>query len=146
MIASGKYQSVKMSSGGGYVAIEKSTFKHKPEELEVANILASKGYKVVLINESGNALRVKSPDGYLFSMSFEQRTPTKDGANTIRNALFHARNKGTDIALIYSKNHVFSRESVDNGIKLFEDVVDYWFKEIIIVADNGNIHRHKHNK
>lgn len=61
MIASGKYQSVKMSSGGGYVAVEKSTFKHKPEELEAANILAGKGYKVILKNESGIG---KTPDGY----------------------------------------------------------------------------------
>lgn len=101
---------------------------------------------MILINESGNALRVKSPDGYLFSMSFEQRTPTKDSANTIKNALSHAQSKKADIALIYSKNHIFSRKSVDEGILLFEDIKAYRFKEIIVVADNGNIHRHKRNK
>lgn len=143
MRASGKYSSIEMSKGGGYVAIEKSTARHKPEELEAARILADKGYKVTLKDEGG---QVRTPDGYLFSASFEQRTPTKDGANTIRNALYHARNKGADVAVIYSRNHAFTRGSVENGIKLYEQSHDYKFKRIIVVADNGNVHRYRHNK
>lgn len=139
---SGKYSSVEMGKGGGYVAIEKSPARHKPEELEADRILADKGYKVVLKNESGE---VRTPDGYLFKASFEQRTPAKDGANTIRNALFHARNKKADVAVLYSKQHAFSRKSVEDGIKLYEEAHPYRFKQIIIVADNGNIHRHRHN-
>lgn len=146
MRKSGKYSSVEMGKGGGYVAIEKSTARHKPEEIEAARILADKGYKVILKDEATGLHGVKTPDGYLFKASFEQRTPTKDGANTIRNALFHARNKGADIAVIYSRNHAFSRGSVENGIRLYEQSHDYRFKMIIVVADNGNIHRHKHNK
>ena len=140
---SGRYSSVEMGKGGGWLAIEKSTARHKPEELEAARILADKGYKVTLKDEGG---QVKTPDGYLFSASFEQRTPTKDGANTIRNALYHARNKGADVAVIYSRNHAFTRGSVENGIKLYEQSHDYKFKRIIVVADNGNVHRYKHNK
>lgn len=143
MRASGRYSSVEMGKGGGWLAIEKSPARHKPEELEAARILADKGYKVTLKNESG---QVKTPDGYLFTASFEQRTPTRDGANTIRNALFHARNKGSDIAVIYSRNHAFTRESVESGIALYEQSHDYRFKRIIIVADNGNVHRYRHNK
>ena len=143
MRASGKYSSIEMSKGGGYVAIEKSTARHKPEELEAARILADKGYKVTLKDEGG---QVRTPDGYLFSASFEQRTPTKDGANTIRNALFHARDKKADAALIYSKGHTFSKESTEKGIRLFEDASPYRFKNIIIVSDNGHIHRYRHNK
>lgn len=143
MLAGGRYSSVEMGKGGGYVAIEKSPARHKTEELEAARILADKGYKVVLKNESGE---VRTPDGYLFKASFEQRTPTKDGANTIRNALFHARNKGADMALIYSRNHVFSRADVEKGIRLYEEAHDYRFKRIIVVADNGHVHRHKHNE
>ncbi|MED9801074.1 MAG: hypothetical protein UFJ02_06595 [Prevotella sp.] len=143
MRASGRYSSVEMGKGGGYVAVEKSTAKHKPEELEAARILADKGYKVTLKDEGG---QVRTPDGYLFSASFEQRTPTKDGANTIRNALYHARNKGADVAVIYSRNHAFTRGSVENGIKLYEQSHDYKFKRIIVVADNGNVHRYRHNK
>ena len=143
MRQSGKYSSVEVGKGGGYVAIEKSTAKHKPEELEAARILAEKGYKVTLKDEGG---QVMTPDGYLFSASFEQRTPTKDGANTIRNALFHARDKRANVALIYSKGGVFSRESVEQGIRLYEDANSYRFKRIIVVSDKGNVHRHKHNK
>lgn len=143
MRASGRYSSVEMGKGGGYVAIEKSPARHKPEELEVARIFADKGYKVVLKDESGMDQKY---DGYLFNISYEQRTPTKDGANTIRNALFHARNKGADIAVIYSKGHVFTRNSVENGIKLYEQSHDYRFKQVVVVADNRNVHRYKHNK
>lgn len=140
---SGRYSSVDMGKGGGWLAIEKSTARHKPEEMEAARILADKGYKVTLKDEGG---QVRTPDGRIFSTSFEQRTPTKDGANTIRNALFHARNKGADVAVIYSKNHAFTRGSVENGIKLYEQSHDYRFKRIIVVADNGNVHRYRHNK
>ena len=143
MRASGRYSSVEIGKGGGYVAIEKSPARHKSEELEAARILADKGYKVVLKNESG---QVRTPDGRIFSASFEQRTPTKDGANTIRNALDHARTKRADVALIYSKGGVFTRQSVEKGIGLYEDGHRYRFKRIIIVSDNGYIHRYKHNK
>lgn len=146
MRASGKYSSVEMGKGGGYVAIEKSTARHKPEELEAARILADKGYKVVLKNEAGLGHKIKTPDGYLFTASFEQRTPARDGANTIRNALFHARDKNADMALIYSKGHTVSRESIEKGIRLYEDASSFRFKRIIVVADNGHVHRHRHNK
>ena len=69
MRASGRYSSVEIGKGGGYVAIEKSPARHKSEELEAARILADKGYKVVLKNESG---QVRTPDGRIFSASFEQ--------------------------------------------------------------------------
>lgn len=140
---SGRYSSVEIGKGGGWLAIERSTARHKPEELEAARILADKGYKVTLKDEGG---QVRTPDGRIFSTSFEQRTPTKDGANMIRNTLFHARNKGADVAVIYSKNHAFTRGSVENGIKLYEQSHDYRFKRIIVVADNGNVHRYRHNK
>lgn len=143
MRASGRYSFVEMGKGGGWLAIERSTTRHKPEELEAARILADKGYKVTLKDEGG---QIRTPDGRIFSTSFEQRKPTKDGANTIRNALFHARNKGADVAVIYSKNHAFTRESVENGIKLYEQSHDYRFKRIIVVANNGNVHRYRHNK
>lgn len=151
MLASGKYSSVVFSEkGGGYVAIEKSTAKHKSEEIEAANILASKGYKVILKDEAGLGHQVKTPDGYLFTASFEQGTPTKDSPTNIRNKLFHAQNKRKnehiDIAVLYSRRHLFSRKSVDAGIKLFEEGSSYRFKQILVVADNGHVHRYKHNK
>ena len=65
--------SVEMGRGGGWLAIEKSTARHKPEELEAARILADKGYKVTLKDEAGSE---KTVDGYLSTASFEKRTPT----------------------------------------------------------------------
>ena len=144
MIASGKYQSVKMSSGGGYVAIEKSTFKHKPEELEVANILASKGYKVILKNEAG---QIKSADGTIFSATFEQRTPKQ---SRFKKSLEHAKNKNTekqkiDIGVVYDKYRIYNKKDVEIGIKDYESQNKYRFKQIIVISNKGNVHIHRHN-
>lgn len=142
MRQSGKYSSVEMGKGGGYVAIEKSTARHKPEELEAARILADKGYKVTLKNEAGST---KTPDGYLFTVSFEQRTPTGSSAKNIRASLYHGRDKKADIPILYMKGNGHTRKSVEDGIKYFESSSKYRFKEIIIVTQDGRIHRHKHN-
>lgn len=142
MRRSGKYSSVEMGKGGGYVAIEKSTSKHKPEELEAARILADKGYKVTLKNEAGE---MKTPDGYLFTASFEQRTPTGNSAKNIRTSLYHSRDKKANIPVLYIKGNGHTRKSIEDGIKYFENSSKYRFKEIIIVTQNGKIHRHKHN-
>lgn len=142
MLAGGRYSSVEMGRGGGYVAIEKSPARHKAEELEAARILADKGYKVVLKNESGE---VRTPDGYLFKASFEQRTPQGGSVNNFRSALEHARNKGADLALIYDKYHVYHRSTVENGLRQYEMRNGYRFKRVIVISHDGKIHRHRHN-
>jgi hypothetical protein len=146
MRASGKYSSVEMSKGGGYVAIEKSTSRHKPEELEAARILADKGYKVTLKNETGLGHKIKTPDGYLFSASFEQRTPKGNTDINIRSSLYHVRDKKADVPILYMKGSGHTRQSVENGIRAFESASKYRFKQIIVVTEDGRIHRHKHNK
>ena len=142
MSDSGRYSSVEMGKGGGWLAIEKSTARHKPEEMEAARILADKGYKVTLKDESGMS---KTPDGYLFTASFEQRTPTGSSAKNIRASLYHGRDKKADIPLLYMKGNGHTRKSVEDGIRYFESSSRYRFKEIIIVTEDGRIHRHKHN-
>lgn len=142
MRVSGRYSSVEMGKGGGYVAIEKSPARHKPEELEAARILADKGYKVVLKDESG--MDEKS-DGSLFNVSYEQRTPTGNSKTNIRSALYHGRDKGADIQVIYMRKNSHTRKSVEDGIKYFESSSKYRFKKIIIVTRDERIHRHKHN-
>lgn len=147
MRSSGLYSSVEAFSGGGYVAIEKSTAKHSKDEVDAANILARKGYKMILVDE-GKSKEDYEPtiDGKVYALSYEQRTPIKDRTETIRNALFHAKRKNAEVALIYSKGHTFSRKSTKEGIEQFEKTTDYRFKQIIIVADNGHVHRYKHDK
>ncbi|WP_106830031.1 hypothetical protein [Parabacteroides pacaensis] len=142
MRASGKYSSVEMGKGGGYVAIEKSPVKHKPEEMEAAKILADKGYKVVLKNEAGFT---KTPDGYLFKASFEQRTPQGISAQNFKKALGHATNKNADVLVAYMKGRGHTRQSVEDGIRKFEEHNSKRFKQIIVVTENGKVHRHKHN-
>lgn len=149
MIQSGKYdpaQSYFSQKGGGYVLVEKSSQEHLPEEKEAARFMADKGYKIELKDEGGQAT---TPDGKVFSASFEQRTPDgKDGHNTpqnIRAALRHARNKNADVAVIYQKNGRHSKKTVMDGIKLFEQSANYRFKRIYIVTRDGRIHRHAHN-
>lgn len=141
MQASGEYSSVTMSKfGGGYVAIERSPKKHSIDEIEAATILANNGYKVILKNEAGQAV---TPDGYIFSISFEQRTPT---STSVKKALEHAKAKTAEIALIYDKHHIYHKADVIRGVKEYEAKSTYRFKQIIVVAQDGRIHRHKHNK
>lgn len=142
---SGRYSSVEIGKGGGWLAIEKSTARHKPEELEAARILADKGYKVTLKDEATGLHGVKTPDGYLFNASFEQRTPQVSGTKSFSNSLEHAKAKRADIAVVYDRNRVYNRSEVENGIKRYEQYNTYRFKNIIVVSSRGNVHRHKHN-
>lgn len=146
MRASGKYSSVEMAKNGtGWVAIEKSNAKHKPEEIEAAHHLANKGYKVTLTDESGSEV-VK--DGKLFTASFEQRTPTASGPNGIKKGLEHAKKKDADIAVIYDKHRTYNRNEVEAGIREYESYPNnrHRFKKIIVIGSTGSVHVHKHNK
>lgn len=105
--------------GGGYVLVEKSTARHKPEEIEAARLMADKGYKVTLKDEAGT---MKTPDGKIFDATFEQRTPdgTQNLADNIMNALRHGRDKKSDMVVIYQKNGRHLRQAVEQGIKMYE--------------------------
>lgn len=146
MLASGAYSSVEFDmASGGYVAIEKSPARHKPEELECANMLASKGYKVILKDES---TRGKTPDGYVFAVAFEQRTPNGGTGQNFKKALDHVAEKpDAEVAVIYMKEgrSTHTRQTVVEGLKLFEAHRPKRFKDILVVTDKGHIHRHKHN-
>ncbi|MDE6535447.1 MAG: hypothetical protein K2K82_05490 [Muribaculaceae bacterium] len=145
MRASGKYSSVEMAENGtGWVAIENSLAKHKPEEIEAARILANHGYKVTLGDEAGDKT---VSEGKLFLSSYEQRTPDgkSNTANNIKNALGHGRDKQAKIAVIYQKNGKHTREQVEQGIRDFEATSKYRFQRIIIVTRDGRLHHHLHN-
>ena len=141
--ASGRYSSVEMSDKGGYVAIEVSTRAHKAEEIEAARILADKGYKVILKDEAGDESTV---DGYVFALSYEQRTPTGSGRWNCGNALAHARSKRADVALIYDKYHKYHKETVRQGIIDYERLYPDWrFRFILVISSEGAVHRWKHD-
>lgn len=145
MRASGKYSSVTMAENGtGYVAIESSPAKHKPEEIEAAMHLGNNGYKVILGNEAGEG---KCKEGKLFLSTFEQKTPDgkHNDAKNIKNALGHARDKKADIAVIYMKYGTHSRKTVEEGIKNFEKSSKYRFQKIIIITKDGRLHHHHHD-
>lgn len=145
MRASGKYSYVEMAKNGtGWVAIEKSSSKHKMEEIEAAHHLADKGYKVTLADESGTKV---VNDGRLFTASFEQRTPTAEGEKGVNKALEHAKKKGADIAVIYDKHRTYNRAEIEAGIKRYESFnPKYRFKKMIVIGSSGNVHVHTHNK
>jgi hypothetical protein len=142
MRKSGEYSIVEIGTGGGYLAIQKSKAKHNPEEIEAARILANKGYKVILKDEAGS---IKTPDGFIFSASFEQKTPTSKGAKGVNKSLEHAKLKRADMAVIYDKYETYNRSDIEKGVILYESLNKYRFKGIIVISNRGNIHRHKHN-
>lgn len=141
MKASGKYSEVEMTSNGGIFAVEKGKFRHKPEEVEAGKHMAKAGYQVTLKDETGD---VKTPDGYVYSFTFEQRTPTKGGVS-FKYALKHAASKKANVAVIYDKHQVYHRYDVENGLKQFELHSKYRFKKIIVVSKSGNVYEHSHN-
>ncbi len=143
MRLSGAYSSVEMSpSGTGWVAIEKSPKRHGSEEIEAAQHLASKGYKVTLKNEAGY---VRIEDGRLFRATFEQRTPTKGGARVVVKALEHAKSKqGVQVAVIYDRNGLFRRRDIETGIRDYERFNEHRFERIIVIGKSGRVHVHKH--
>lgn len=142
MRASGKYSEVEMTSNGGIYAVEKGKARHKPEEKEAAKHMAKAGYQVTLKDETGD---VKTPDGHLYSFTFEQRTPTTKGARSVMKALEHAKSKPAEIAVIYDKHYVYHRETIEQGLSLYEQFNSYRFKRIIVISKSGNVYEHSHN-
>lgn len=142
MKSSGKYSTVEMTNNGGIFAIENGKARHKLEEIEAGRHMAKAGYHVTLKDETGYT---KTPDGYVYSFAFEQKTPNVGGAYSVRKALGHARLKGADVAVIYDKHSVYHRNVIENGISLFEEKNTYRFKRIIVVSKSGNVYEHSHN-
>lgn len=105
MRSSGRYSSVEIGRGGGWLAIERSTVRHKPEELEAARILADKGYKVILKDEAGSE---KTVDGYLSTASFDQRTPTD---STVTQLLSNGVHRHPDPCFWHCKDTEFPRKT-----------------------------------
>lgn len=149
MRASGKYSSVEMPRNGtGWVAIEKSRMKHTSDEIEAAFYMAKAGYKVTLKSEEGHAV---TPDGFLFSFAYEQKTPHIKTEKGIIKALGHAKSKERsglriDIAVIYDKFDNYSGKDVEDGIRAFEKLNKKRFRGIIFITKTGRVFVHRHNE
>ena len=89
-------------------------------------------YKVILKDEVGSE---KTVDGYLFTASFEQRTPTGSTAQNFKKALEHATDKNADVLVAYMKGNGHTQKSVEDGIRKFEPHNSKRFKQIIIVTE-----------
>ena len=142
MKASGNYSVVEKTTAGGIFAIEKGKARHKSDEIEAGRHMAEAGYYVTLKDETGY---VKTPDGYVFSFTYEQKTPAKGGAS-FKKAIEHASDKRAEVAVIYDKNSIYHRQDVENGIKQYEYHKSYRFKRIIVISKSGNVYEHSHNK
>jgi len=53
---------------------------------------------------------------------------------------------GLEILIFYMKYNSHTRQSVEEGLKLFESKSNFRFDRIIVVTPSGRIHVHKHNK
>ncbi len=145
MKSSGNYSTVEMTNNGGIFAVEKGKARHKPEEIEAGRHMAKAGYHVTLKDETGYT---KTPDGYVYSFAFEQKTPNVDigGARSVLKAMEHARRKPADVVVIYDKHSVYHRNIIDAGISLYErHISNYRFKRIIVISKSGNVYEHSHN-
>lgn len=92
-------------------------------------------------NEAGYA---RTPDGYLFAASFEQRTPQGNSAQNFKKALGHAAENDADVLVAYIKESKHTQQSIEDGIRKFEVRNQKRLKQIIIVTEDGKIHKHKH--
>lgn len=139
MMKSGEYsQGYFSEKGGGYYVVENSKAKHKPEELEAARYLADKGYKVTLKDEAGS---IRTPDGKIFSASFEQSTPQGNSVNNFNKCLNHAKNKpGATAAVVYMKNGTHSKETIKKAIDSYS-CHNKKQLEVYVVTKDGRIHR-----
>ena len=143
MRASGKYSSVEFDKKtGGIMAVEKGKARHKPEEKEAAEHMMHSGYRVVLKDETGE---VRTPDGYIGHFTYEQRTPNVGTAKTVSKAMEHAKSKGADVAVVYDKHAVYHRQTIEHGIRHYEQHNSYRLKRIIVISKAGNVYEHVHN-
>lgn len=139
-----KYSRVEFNRrSGGLLAIESSVKRHSEEEEEAAHILSDYGYRVTLKDEAGDTI---TPDGDLFKLSFEQRTPQATSTTSCKNCFEHAKKKEAEAVVIFDKWHKYHRSTIDLGLKDYEQHNSYRFKLILVIGPDGLLHRHYHNK
>lgn len=149
-----KDQSYFSDKSGGY-SLFMEGHNYVAEEVEAARILADEGYVTVLTPENMSIYATKKvgkkeqfSDGLIAGFYYEQKTPnpknvTPEGlANSVNNALQHARDKGAKVAVIFDKYKVYHQADIDAGIKLFEQHNKYKFQSIVTI---NTVHKKKVN-
>lgn len=146
-----------ISSSGAYVAYMKGHNYHE-EEIEVAKALADTGLNVVLTPE-GDGYEIyatnfsggtyKYSEGTVSQFTFEQKTPDhieNTAKQTVRSAIKHANTKRSQIALIYDRYSLFSRDNIEEGMKYYQQHDNAWRKKvkaILVVNSKREVWEHQ---
>ena len=57
----------------------------------------------------------------------------------------HAKSKGADVAVVYDKHAVYHRQTIEQGIRHYEQHNSYRLQRIIVISKAGNVYEHVHN-
>ncbi|MBD5360716.1 MAG: hypothetical protein HDR87_08430 [Bacteroides sp.] len=162
-LASGNYNIEKsyLSPSGAYVLLEKGHQYHE-DEMEAAIAMADSGIIVRLEKEGdpSRATRIDEDGNFKFSegtlsierLTYEQSTRTSittTAERSVKKALEHAKDKGSEICVIYDKGGVFHRNDIHAGIQLYESFKNNdskRFKSILVIDKNHNVHEWTHDK
>lgn len=128
------------------------------EEVEVGRALANKGYKIILTPEGIEAYataftkdgRPKYSEGKISGILYDQKTVESNVTNFINNvdnAIKHAHDKGSEIALIYDRYGKMHRNDIENGMSKYKkyDKTNK-IKAVLVVDKNGNLYEHQFDK
>lgn len=161
-LASGKYdvENSYLSDTGAYALFEKDHQYHI-EEIEAAKAMADHGIIVVMEKEGdpARATAIDAKGNFKFSegtltvekLSYEQSTRTKietSAETSVKKALEHARDKRSQVAVIYDRGGVFHRGDIQAGIQYYESFKNnsHKFKAILVIDQHKNIYEWHHTK
>lgn len=162
LLASGRYDVEKsyLSDTGAYVLYEKGHEYHA-DEIDAAKAMADHGI-IVNLEKEGDPARATAIDpkgNFKFSegtlsverLTYEQSTrtqPTNNAERSVKKALEHCRDKGSDVAVIYDKGGHFHRSDIHAGISKYESFKGnaHRFKAILVIDQHKNVYEWTHNK
>lgn len=131
------------------------------EEIEAAKAMADHGI-IVIMEKEGDPMRATAKDAkgnFKFSegklsiekLSYEQSTRDSlkiPAQKSVKKALEHARDKASQMAVIYDRGGVFHRADIQAGIRYYESFKNntHRFKAILVIDRNRNVYEWNHTK
>ena len=150
-MASGDYDPDKsyFDKSGGFYVWHKDHKANQDSEAErfAARSLAEHGYKVYLDKEKSNKNKLSTKDGRIYNSPMDIKKITNDGKYTIKSKLEKSTRQGARTAVIVQGNSKITRQYIESQIQLFRDQsprravskLEY----VIVIGQNGHVHRHK---